>query len=319
MTAIKSPAVLVSPIADEVMRGLSARPRRLLPKLFYDAAGSHLFELITETPEYYPTRTERGILKKYAGEIIRQAGNNLTLVELGAGSASKTQVLIEALLRRQLRADFYPVDVSSSALQGALATLNGHFSRLRVSPIMADYTHKIPDLNSLPGRKLVLFIGSTIGNFEPDEAMAFLKSVHRSLQPGDALLIGFDLIKDAGILHAAYNDPQGVTAAFNKNMLVRINRELGGSFDVDSFEHVAFWNRRKSRIEMHLESVYEQTVWVQDLGRGFHFDRGERIHTENSYKFNTASIARLLRRSGFKLEKQWTDPQGWFCEALARV
>jgi dimethylhistidine N-methyltransferase len=319
MTAIKSPAVLVSPIADEVMRGLSARPRRLLPKLFYDAAGSHLFELITETPEYYPTRTERTILKKYAGEIIRQAGNNLTLVELGAGSASKTQVLIEALLRRQLRADFYPVDVSSSALQGALATLNGHFPRLRVAPIVADYTHKIPDLNSLPGRKLALFIGSTIGNFELDEAMAFLKSVHRSLQPGDALLIGFDLIKDAGILHAAYNDAQGVTAAFNKNMLVRINREIGGSFDIDSFEHVAFWNRRKSRIEMHLESVYEQTVWVQDLGRGFHFDRGERIHTENSYKFNTVSIARLLRRSGFKLEKQWTDSQGWFCEALARV
>jgi L-histidine Nalpha-methyltransferase len=173
MTAIKSPAVLVSPIAEEVLRGLSARPRRLPPKLFYDAAGSHLFEQITETPEYYPTRTERGILKKYSGEIIRQAGNNLTLVELGAGSASKTQVLIEALLRRQLRADFYPVDVSSSALQGALATLNGHFPRLRVAPIVADYTHKIPDLNSLPGRKLVLFIGSTIGNFEPDEAMAF--------------------------------------------------------------------------------------------------------------------------------------------------
>ena len=250
---------------------------------------------------------------------MRQAGTNLTLVELGAGSASKTQVLIEALLRRQLRADFYPVDVSSSALQGALATLNGHFPRLRVNPIVADYTHRIPDLNSLPGRKLVLFIGSTIGNFEPVEAMAFLKSVHRSLQPGDALLIGFDLIKDAGVLHAAYNDAQGVTAAFNKNMLVRINRELGGSFDVDSFEHVALWNRPKSRIEMHLESLYEQTVWVQDLGRGFHFEKGERIHTENSYKFDAASIARLLRRSGFKLETRWTDEQGWFCEALARV
>ncbi|MFL6313452.1 MAG: L-histidine N(alpha)-methyltransferase [Terriglobales bacterium] len=317
--AVKSAAVLVSPIAEEVLRGLTARPRRLPPKLFYDAAGSQLFEQITETPEYYPTRTERAILKKYAGEIVRQAGTNVTLVELGAGSASKTQVLIEALLRRQLRAEFYPVDVSSSALQGALTTLNGHFPRLRVSPIVADYTHRIPDLNSLPGRKLVLFIGSTIGNFEPEEAMAFLKSVHSSLQAGDALLIGFDLIKDAGVLHAAYNDGQGVTAAFNKNMLVRINRELGGSFDVDAFEHVALWNRRKSRIEMHLESVYEQTVWVQDLGRGFHFEKGERIHTENSYKFNAASIARLLRRSGFKLEKQWTDAKGWFCEALARV
>jgi L-histidine Nalpha-methyltransferase len=317
--AVKSPALLASPIAEEVLRGLSARPRRLPPKWFYDAAGSHLFEQITETAEYYPTRTERAILKKYAGEIVYQTGSNITLVELGAGSASKTQVLIEALMRRQLRADFYPVDVSSSALQGALKTLNGHFPRLRVSPIVADYTDRIPDLNALPGRKLVLFIGSTIGNFEPDEALAFLKSVHRSLQPGDALLIGFDLIKDAAILYAAYNDAQGVTAAFNKNMLVRINRELGGSFDVDSFQHVALWNRRKSRIEMHLESLYEQTVWLHDLDRGFHFEKRERIHTENSYKFNPVSIARLLRRSGFKLEKTWTDAQGWFCEALARV
>jgi L-histidine Nalpha-methyltransferase len=319
MTAINKPAVLVSPIAEEVLRGLNARPRDLPPKLFYDAAGSHLFERITETPEYYPTRTERAILKEFAGEMVQHAGNNLTLVELGAGSANKTQVLIEALLRRQLRADFYPVDVSSSALQGALATLNGHFPRLRVSPIVADYTHRLPDLKSLPGRKLVLFIGSTIGNFEPEEAEEFLKSVRRSLQQGDALLIGFDLIKNADVLHAAYNDAQGVTAAFNKNMLVRINRELGGSFDVDGFEHVAFWNRRKSRIEMHLESMYEQTVWVQDLGRGFHFDQGERIHTENSYKFNARSLERLLRRSGFKPEKNWTDPKGWFCEALARV
>ncbi|HEV7519450.1 MAG TPA: L-histidine N(alpha)-methyltransferase [Candidatus Angelobacter sp.] len=316
---VKSPALLVSPIAEEVLRGLIARPRRLPPKLFYDAAGSQLFDQITETPEYYPTRTERAILQEYSAEIVRQAGPNLTLVELGAGSASKTEVLIEALLRRQMRADFYPVDVSSSALQGALTTLNGRFPRLRVSPIVADYTQRIPDLNALPGRKLVLFIGSTIGNFEPEEALAFLKNVHRSLQPGDAVLIGFDLIKDAGVLHDAYNDAQGVTAAFNKNMLVRINRELGGSFDIDSFEHVALWNRRKARIEMHLESLYEQTVWVQDLERGFHFEQGERIHTENSYKFNGASIARLLRRSGFTLERRWIDPQGWFCEALARV
>jgi dimethylhistidine N-methyltransferase len=319
MTAINQSSILVSPIAEDVLRGLSARPRDLPPKLFYDAAGSHLFEQITETPEYYPTRTERAILRDFAGEMVQQAGNNLTLVELGAGSASKTQVLIEALLRRQLRADFYPVDVSSSALQSALATLNGHFPRLRVSPIVADYTHHLPDLKLLPGRKLVLFLGSTIGNFEPGEAEAFLKSIRRSLQPGDALLIGFDLIKDADVLDAAYNDAQGVTAAFNKNMLGRINRELGGSFDLDAFEHVAFWNRRKSRVEMHLESVYEQTVWVEDLGRGFHFDQGERIHTENSYKFNVRSIARLLRRSGFKLEESWTDAQGWFCETLARV
>jgi L-histidine N-alpha-methyltransferase len=323
MTAFKAPAVLVSPIAEEVLSGLSARHKTLPPKLFYDAAGSDLFDQITETPEYYPTRTERAILTDNAGEIISQsqsqAGNNLTLVELGAGSATKTQVLIAALLRRQLRADFYPVDVSSSALQGALTTLNGHFPRCRVTPIVADYTHQIPDLSIIPGRKLVLFIGSTIGNFEPAEALAFLKSVQQSLQPGDTLLIGFDLIKDARVLHAAYNDAQGVTAAFNKNMLAHINRELGGNFDLDAFAHVAFWNPRKSRIEMHLESQRDQTVHIQDLGRSFHFAQGERIHTENSYKFNTTSMTRLLRRSGFKLEKSWTDERGWFGEALARV
>jgi L-histidine Nalpha-methyltransferase len=333
MTAANKAALLVSPIApsqiaqkrrnpgalDEVLRGLTSRPRRLPPKLFYDAQGSALFDQITETPEYYPTRTERGMLEQFAGEMVRQAGKGLTLIELGAGSASKTQLLIRAILRRQLRAEFYPVDVSSSALQGALTSLNGHFPRLRVMPIVADYTHRLPELASLAGRKLVLFLGSTIGNFEPHEAAAFLKNVRQSLAAGDALLIGFDLIKDADVLDAAYNDAAGVTARFNKNMLARINRELGGTFDLDGFEHVAFWNRRRSRIEMHLESAYEQTVWIEDLGRGFHFDRGERIHTENSYKFNPSSIERLLRRSGFKPEKSWTDSKGWFCEALGRV
>jgi L-histidine Nalpha-methyltransferase len=319
MMAFKAPAVLVSPIAEEVLSGLSAQPKRLPPKLFYDAAGSDLFDQITETPEYYPTRTERAILTDYASDMVTKAGNNLTLVELGAGSATKTQVVIEALLRRQLRADFYPVDVSSSALEGALKTLNGHFPRLRVSPIVADYTQQIPNLQSLPGQKLVLFIGSTIGNFEPHDAMAFLKNVHAALQPGDALLIGFDLAKNADVLHAAYNDAAGVTAAFNKNMLAHINRELGGNFDLNSFAHVAFWNPEKSRIEMHLESLRDQALRLRDLGQCFYFAKGERIHTENSYKFNTESITQLLEGSGFKLEKIWTDKKGWFAEALARV
>ncbi len=287
--------------------------------MFYDAEGSRLFEQITETPEYYPTRIERGILQEYAAGIIFQAGANLTMVELGAGSASKTRVLLEALLRRQLRAEFYPVDVSSSALQGALRSLNGDFPRLHVSPIVADYSHHLPDLKSLPGRKLVLFIGSSIGNFEPQEAQEFLQRLRGSLQTGDALLIGFDLIKDAGVLNAAYNDTQGVTAAFNKNLLARINRELGGNFDLSLFQHVAFWNPQMSRIEMHLESLRQHTVWVQDLRRVFHFAAGERIHTENSYKFSSGSIAQLLRTSGYRLERSWTDPEEWFSVALARV
>ncbi len=319
MTAIKNPAILSSPIAEDVLLGLSARPKQLPPKLFYDAEGSRLFEQITETPEYYPTRTERGILQDYAAEIIFQAGSNLTMVELGAGSASKTRVLLDALLRRQLRAEFYPVDVSSSALQGALRSLNGDFPRLHVSPIVADYSHHLPDLKSLPGRKLVLFIGSSIGNFEPQEAKEFLQRLRGSLQATDALLIGFDLVKDAAVLHTAYNDAQGVTAAFNKNLLARINRELGANFDLSLFQHVAFWNPQMSRIEMHLESLRQHTVYVQDLRRVFHFDAGERIHTENSYKFSSESIAQLLRTSGYRLEKSWTDPQQWFSVALARV
>lgn len=329
MTSFRKPALLSNPVAgssscwaglaEVVAEGLSAQPKRLPPKLFYDAEGSHLFEQITETPEYYPTRTERCIIRHFAAEMASQAGTNLTLVELGAGSATKTRLLIEALLRRQLRLDFYPIDVSPAALHGAVARLNGDFPNLRVEPIATDYSRDLPQLKDLPQRKLVLFLGSTIGNFEPEEARDFLRRLRRALAPGDALLAGFDLRKDQHILHAAYNDRQGVTSRFNKNVLARINRELGGQFDLDAFTHVAFWNRRMSRIEMHLESRVDQTVLVQDLGRAFHFARGERIHTENSYKFSSNTIAGMLRRSGWRREKTWTDPQGWFSEVLARL
>jgi len=329
MTSFRNPVLLPGPvagspvgwggIAENVADGLSGQPKRLPPKLFYDAEGSRLFEQITETPEYYPTRTERCIFRQFAAEIASQAGSNLTLVELGAGSATKTRLLIEALLRRQLRLDFYPMDVSPAALDGAVARLNGDFPNLRVEPILADYSRELPPLKDLPQRKLVLFLGSTIGNFEPDEARDFLRRLRQSLAPGDALLAGFDMRKEQHILDAAYNDRQNVTARFNKNVLARINRELGGQFELDAFTHVAFWNRRMSRIEMHLESRVAQTVWLQDLGRAFHFARGERIHTENSYKFSSATIAAMLRRSGWHREKTWTDPQGWFSEVLARL
>lgn len=319
MTAYKAPAVVLSPIADEVLQGLSATPKKLPPKLFYDAEGSRLFEQITELPEYYPTRTERAIFEQYAAEIVAQAGNNLTLVELGAGSASKTRILIEALARRQLRLSFYPIDVSVAALKEAVVSLNGHLRHLRVRPIVADYSHHLPQLSALPGRKLVLFIGSTIGNFESEEAVQFLTRVRASLEPGDALLVGFDLVKSPDLLNAAYNDAKGITAQFNKNVLARINREAGGHFDLNSFEHVAFWNPAQSRIEMHLESKIEQDVRIDDLDRGFHFEAGERIHTENSYKFNSGSIGNLLSESGLQMERCWKDEKDWFAAVLARV
>jgi L-histidine N-alpha-methyltransferase len=319
MTAYRAPALAISPIAEEVLHGLSATPKRLPAKLFYDAAGSRLFEQITELPEYYPTRTERAIFQARAKEIIQQAGSNLTLIELGAGSARKTAVLIEALCERQLKVEFYPVDVSPAALQQAVSSLNGSFPRLHVHPTVADYSRGVPQLASLSGRKLVLFIGSTIGNFEHQEALEFLQRVRESLRAGDALLLGFDRVKNHKLLHAAYNDSQGVTARFNQNVLLRINRELGGLFDVETFRHVAFWNGRKSRIEMHLESLQEQRVWVEELQRSFDFAEGETIHTENSYKFTGRTIASLLRESGFYLEKSWTDPKRWFSTVLARV
>jgi L-histidine N-alpha-methyltransferase len=319
MTASKQLALPSSVIAADVLQGLSSHPKCLPPKLFYDAEGSSLFEQITETPEYYPTRTERAILEQYAAEIIEAAGSNLSLIELGAGSASKTRVLISALLRRQLRLEFHPVDVSPSALRDALARLNGDFPRLHVRPIVADYSQGLPELAQISGRKLVLFIGSTIGNFEPQEAMSFLKRVRCSLRPGDGVLIGFDMSKGERVLRNAYNDAGGITARFNKNLLARINRELGADFDLDEFQHVAFWNRRKSRIEMHLESRVDQEVRVPDLDRSFHFLFGERSHTENSYKFTPSSISRLLRESGLRLEHRWTDPKGWFSVVLARV
>ena len=301
------------------MNGLSATPKRLPPKLFYDAAGSRLFERITELPEYYPTRTERAIFHSHAKEIVQHAGSNLTLIELGAGSAAKTRILIEALCERQLQVEFYPVDVSPAALREAVSSLNGHFPRLHVRPMVTDYSQGVPQLASISGRKLVLFIGSTIGNFEPQEALAFLQCIRQSMRAGDALLLGFDLVKSARRLHAAYNDSQGVTARFNQNVLLRINRELGGRFKVEKFRHIAFWNARQSRIEMHLESLQDQTVWVDELERDFHFAEGETIHTENSYKFTGRAIAGLLRNSGFCLEKNWTDPKRWFSTVLARV
>ncbi len=302
-----------------VREGLGAAAKWLPAKLFYDEAGSALFEQITELPEYYLTRTERAIFESYAAEILEAAGPSLTMVELGAGTATKTCVLIEELLRRQPRALFYPIDVSPSALQEAVAQLGRQFPPLRVNPIIADYTGGVEALNRISGRKLVLYIGSSIGNFEPDQAVRVLRRIRRTLRAGDALLLGADFAKSPKVLIPAYDDPQGVTAAFNKNVLVRINRELGANFDPDTFRHVALWNRRCSRIEMHLESTIAQQVFIPMLDMDLSFAEGERIHTENSYKYTDEMIESILRESGFKLEQSWQDRRKWFGVHLARL
>src|SRR5271165_2197267 len=265
-----------------VREGLSATPKRLPCWLLYDEIGSELFEQITELPEYYLTRTERSILERYAGEILQQAGPSLTLVELGAGTASKTCILIEELLRRQSRALFYPIDVSPSALNEAVRQLGRQFPSLRVNPIVADYTGGVPALSRISGRKLVLYIGSSIGNFEPPDAVRLLRRVRQTLRAGDALLLGADFAKRSKVLVPAYDDAQGVTASFNKNILARLNRELDADFNLDAWRHVALWSRRCSRMEIYLESVAEQTAFLPALDLDVKFHTGERIHTDNS-------------------------------------
>ncbi|MGB8769421.1 MAG: L-histidine N(alpha)-methyltransferase [Candidatus Korobacteraceae bacterium] len=306
-------------IALEVHEGLSATPKWLPSKLFYDQIGSDLFEQITELPEYYLTRTERLILETYAGEILQLAGTSLTLVELGAGTATKTCILIEELLKRQSRALFYPIDVSPSALQDAVENLGRRFPGLRVNPIVADYTGGVEALSRISGRKLVLYIGSSIGNFEPDEAVRMLRRIRRTLRAGDALLLGADFAKSPKILLPAYDDSQGVTARFNKNILARLNRELDADFEVDLFRHIALWNRRLSRIEAYLESTASQTVFIPALEMDLSLAPGERIHTEISYKYTDDMIESILRESGFRLEHTWCDRNKWFGVHLARV
>ncbi|MGD0929258.1 MAG: L-histidine N(alpha)-methyltransferase [Candidatus Korobacteraceae bacterium] len=306
-------------IAPDVRQGLTASPKSLPSKLFYDEVGSQLFEQITELPEYYLSRTERSILEQYAGEILANAGPSLTLVELGSGTAAKTCVLIEELLLRQSRALFYPIDVSPSALEQAVRHLGRQFPCLRVNPIVGDYTGGVPALSRITGRKLVLYIGSSIGNFEPHHAIRMLRRIRQTLRSGDALLLGADFAKSPKILVPAYDDAQGVTAAFNKNILARLNRELEADFEVDAFKHIALWNRRCSRMEIYLESTTAQTAFIPALDLDVSFERGERMHTENSYKYTDAMIESILRESGFMLEQTWCDRKKWFGLHLARV
>jgi L-histidine Nalpha-methyltransferase len=310
---------LLSPIAEDVWRGLTRSPKSLPPWLLYDKAGSALFEEITHLPEYYLTRTERQLFKRHADEMAAAAGPELTLIELGAGTATKTCTIISAILKRQESLTFYPVDVSPNALEAAVHHLTRKHGALTVKPLVANYTAGLPEIARLGGRKMVLYIGSSIGNFEPMEASAVLARVRQSLHAGDVLLVGTDMAKDPSVLVPAYDDAQGVTARFNLNLLARINRELGGHFDINSFRHVALWNPDFSRMEMHLESLREQMIAIDDLGLEVHFEAGERIHTENSYKFSMEMICSILQNAGFSLNQTWMDERKWFGLHLATV
>jgi dimethylhistidine N-methyltransferase len=288
--------------AREAIEDLSRSPKRLSPKYFYDAAGSELFEAITRLPEYYPTRTELSILKEQGSEIASIIPQEAALVEFGAGATTK----IRLLLAHCEFSAYVPVDISGDFLKAQSEALRADFPALAVHPVTADFTAPF----ELPAPvaanpKVGFFPGSTIGNFEPHEARAFLRSARDILGQGAQMVIGVDLEKDERVLHDAYNDSAGVTARFNLNVLVRMNRELGGNFDLSAFNHRAVYNREQHRIEMHLVSKKTQTVRM--LGTRFSFRPGETIHTENSYKYSVRRFTALARAAGWSVRKSWTD------------
>jgi dimethylhistidine N-methyltransferase len=293
----------------DVVAGLSAQRKTLPPKYFYDERGANLFDAICDLPEYYPTRTEIAMLESVAPDIARRVGAGSAIVEYGSGAGRKTRLLVRALQPRV----YVAVDIAGEQLRSAVAALAAEFAGVRMVAICADYTHRLPladlDMNDV-GRRVVYFPGSTIGNFDPPEALQFLVNACGVAGRGGAMLVGVDLKKDHGVLHAAYNDAQGVTAAFNLNVLERINRELGGDFDVARFTHRAHYDEVLGRIEMHLVSATAQRVRVRD--HEFWFAAGETIHTENSYKYSVEEFQALAARAGFTPSHCWVDPQRLF-------
>jgi dimethylhistidine N-methyltransferase len=301
--------------ARDVIAGLSARPKLLWAKYFYDDRGSELFEQITALPEYYPTRTELGILEKRAAEIARLIPAGAALIEFGSGSTVKARIV----LRAAPVAAYVPVDISAGFLNSEAARLARDLPHLRVLPVAADFTKPFELPAAIRSRARVgFFPGSTIGNFEPSQAAEFLRHAARLLGPGAHFIVGIDLVKDAAVLEAAYDDAAGVTAAFNLNLLRRINRELGADFDLARFRHKAFYNRAQRRIEMHLESRAAQNVLLGD--RVIAFAAGETIHTESSYKYTVESFQALATQAGWSPAAVWTDPKGYFSlHALRRT
>ena len=295
--------------AADVLNGLAATPKRLSPKYFYDDAGSLLFERITELPEYYPTRCELAILRTHAADIVKLIPPGAALVEFGSGSTKKARILLRAA--RELGC-YVPVDICGEMVEREAAELRHDFPSLDVLPVTADFTRSftLPQAALTAPVRVGFFPGSTIGNFEPHEAAAFLAHAARMLGSGAVLIIGVDLIKPTEVLKAAYNDKAGVTAMFNLNLLKRINRELGGTFNLDCFEHHAIYNRERNRIEMHLASLKRQKVKV--AGECIDFRAGETIHTENSYKYSVESLAALARGAGWLPAGGWTDPDKYF-------
>ena len=306
--------------AEDVRTGLTSKPKHLSPKYFYDELGSQLFDAICLLPEYYLTRAENEIFERYADEIVASVDGATTLLEMGSGSASKTKRIIEALLRKQERLLFVPVDISASALESSSRILLQSFPHLRIEAYAAEYFSALEELTRHPRpRTLALFLGSNISNFGLEEAPRFLRALRSVLQLDDALLLGADLKKEREILEPAYDDSLGVTAAFNLNLLARVNREFDGNFNPKYFKHNARYNENMGRVEIHIQSTRAQTVTIKKLDLEIRFEEGERIHTENSYKYDLADIERLAAETGFRCERTWLDEKKLFSSNLLRA
>jgi dimethylhistidine N-methyltransferase len=314
VTVAPSAVRLDAGFLEDVLDGLGQADKTLPAKYFYDERGSRLFDRICELEEYYPTRTETNLLARHADAIAAKVGKGVTLLELGSGSSTKVRLLLDRL---DQPAAYIPVDISREHLQVSADRLAADYPGLKVKPIFADYVQGFPlSVEGGPERTLAFFPGSTIGNFHPQEAQTFLARLGRQLGAGARLLIGVDLKKSRQRLEAAYNDVAGVTAAFNLNLLERINRELDGTFDLDGFAHTAFYNERLSRIEMHLKSLHPQTALV--AGVPFRFDKGETIHTEDSYKYSVEEFTKLAQGAGWSADSTWSDDEGLFSIHLLR-
>ncbi|HEY8298297.1 MAG TPA: L-histidine N(alpha)-methyltransferase [Candidatus Baltobacteraceae bacterium] len=305
--------VHVATFAEDVASGLSGPSKKLLSKYFYDELGSALFEAITVLPEYYLTRAETQILREWGWEIVRALGNPIEFLELGSGSAVKARILIEEALRVQGTLRYRPIDISPEAVRTSAIALVDAYPKLSVTAYAADYFAILgSDQLRFDHRALAMFMGSNIGNYQPHEAAHLLASLASSLRRGDGLLIGADLKKDRATLELAYNDRAGVTAAFDKNVLGRINRELGGSFDLRDFEHIAVYDEDRGVVDSFLQAQRPHDVAIERLDTIVHFAKGERIHTESSYKFSVEDIARIGAAAGFTLHRTWFDRKKQF-------
>ncbi len=307
------PLHILQSVQTAVRAGLAAHPKRLPPFLLYDQRGSDLFEEICRLPEYYLTRTEHNLLERCAPELVAHISRDLDLVELGSGSSTKTRTVLDTLFANGRRPTYRPVDISHTMVNASARALVSEYPDLMIKAIVSDYGRGLEEISRHRERqKVFLFLGSNLGNFAPREAVQFLAAVRRAMAGDDLLLLGVDLVKPLSVLLPAYDDAAGVTAAFNRNLLVRLNRELGADFRPECFRHQVRWNQEALAVEMHLASEGDQAVRLPAINLQISFLAGETIHTESSHKYTPAGLANLCAKAGLAVERSWTDPQNWF-------